>query len=129
MGILILSTFSGAYVSEIIRAGLESIPSAQMESAKSLCFTRLQTYRYIIVPQVSRVVLPPLTGQFASLIKDSSILSLIAVNEFTKNVQEVDSITFTPFENYILLAVGYLVLTIPISLLTRRLERKMAYAN
>jgi polar amino acid transport system permease protein len=63
------------------------------------------------------------------LIKDSSILSLIAVNEFTKNVQEVDSITFTSFENYILLAVGYLALTYPISALTRKLERKMQYAN
>ncbi len=129
MGILILSVFSGAYVSEIIRAGLESIPSAQLETARSLCFTKPQTYRYIVIPQVSRIVLPPLTGQFASLIKDSSILSLIAVNEFTKNVQEVDSITFTSFENYILLAAGYLVLTLPISLITRHLERKMSYAN
>lgn len=129
MGILILSVFAGAYVSEIIRAGLDSIPSAQLETARSLCFSKIQTYRYIVVPQVVRLVLPPLTGQFASIIKDSSILSLIAVNEFTKNVQEVDSITFTSFENYILLAVGYLALTYPISALTRRLERKMQYAN
>lgn len=82
MGVLILSVFSGAYVSEIIRAGLESIPSAQIETARSLCFTRFQTYRYIIIPQLSRIVLPPLTGQFASLVKDSSLLSFIAVNEF-----------------------------------------------
>jgi polar amino acid transport system permease protein len=129
MGILILSVFSGAYVSEIIRAGLESIPSAQLETARSLCFSRSQTYRYVIIPQLSRIVLPPLTGQFASLIKDSSILSFIAVNEFAKNVLEVDSLTFTTFENYILLAIGYLALTLPISLLTKRLERKMAYAT
>lgn len=129
MGIVILSVFSGAYVSEIIRAGLASIPSAQMETARSLCFTPSQTYRYIVFPQLGRIILPPLTGQFVSLIKDSSILSMIAVNEFTKNVQEVDALTFTTFENYIFLAVGYLALTLPISMLTRYLERKMTYAN
>lgn len=129
MGILILSVFSGAYVSEIIRAGLESIPSAQLETARSLCFTRSQTYRYVIIPQLSRIVLPPLTGQFASLIKDSSILSFIAVNEFAKNVLEVDALTFTTFEDYIILAAGYLAITLPISLLTKRLERKMTYAT
>ncbi len=129
MGILILSVFSGAYVSEIIRAGLESIPSAQLETARSLCFTRSQTYRYVIIPQLSRIVLPPLTGQFASLIKDSSILSFIAVNEFAKNILEVDSLTFTTFESYIILAIGYLAITLPISLLTKHLERKMTYAT
>ena len=129
MGVLILSVFSGAYVSEIIRAGLESIPTAQLETARSLCFTRIQTYRYIILPQLARIVLPPLAGQLASLVKDSSLLSFIAVNEFTKNVLEVDSITFTTFENYTLLAVGYLLITLPISQLSRYLERKMHYEN
>ena len=129
MGILILSVFSGAYVSEIIRAGLESIPTAQLETARSLCFTRFQTYRYIILPQLARIVLPPLAGQLASLVKDSSLLSFIAVNEFTKNVLEVDSITFTTFENYTLLAFGYLLITLPISQLSRYLERKMHYEN
>lgn len=129
MGVVILSVFSGAYVSEIIRAGLDSIPTAQLETARSLCFTRFQTYRYIILPQLARIVLPPLAGQLASLVKDSSLLSFIAVNEFTKNVLEVDSITFTTFENYTLLAVGYLLITLPISQLTRWLERKMHYEN
>jgi polar amino acid transport system permease protein len=129
MGVLILSLFAGAYVAEIIRGGLESIPSAQLETARSLCFTRGQTYRYIIIPQLSRIVLPPLTGQFASLVKDSSLLSFIAVNEFTKVVMEADSLNFATFENYILLAVGYMLITLPISWLTKRLERKMYYAN
>lgn len=129
MGILILSLFAGSYVAEIIRGGLESIPSAQMETARSLCFTRSQTYRYVVIPQLSRIVLPPLTGQFASLVKDSSLLSFIAVNEFTKNVMEADSLNFATFENYFLLAVGYMLITLPISWLTKRLERKMYYAN
>lgn len=129
MGILILSFFAGAYVAEIIRAGLSAIPSAQLETARSLCFTPLQTLRYIVVPQLARIVLPPLTGQFASLIKDSSILSFIAVNELTKNVLEVDSLTFTTFENLAVLAVLYMLITLPISLLTRSLERRMSYAT
>jgi polar amino acid transport system permease protein len=129
MGVLILSVFSGAYMAEIIRGGLESIPSAQLETARSLCFTPAQTYRYVIVPQLSRIVLPPLTGQFASLVKDSSLLSFIAVNEFTKNVTEADSLNFATFENYLLLAFGYLLITLPISWLTKRLEKKMYYAN
>jgi polar amino acid transport system permease protein len=129
MGVLILSVFSGAYMAEIIRGGLESIPSAQLETARSLCFTPAQTYRYVIVPQLSRIVLPPLTGQFASLVKDSSLLSVIAVNEFTKNVTEADSLNFATFENYLLLAAGYLLITLPISLLTKRLEKKLYYAN
>lgn len=129
MGILILSFFAGAYVAEIIRAGLAAIPSAQLETARSLCFTPAQTVRYIVVPQLARIVLPPLTGQFASLIKDSSILSFIAVNELTKNVLEVDSLTFTTFENLALLAGLYLLITLPISLLTRELERRMSYAT
>jgi polar amino acid transport system permease protein len=129
MGILILSVFAGAYVAEIIRAGLASIPSAQLETARSLCFTPAQTLRYIVVPQLARIVLPPLTGQFASLIKDSSILSFIAVNELTKNVLEVDALTFTTFEDLAILAGLYLIITLPISILTRYLERRMAYAT
>ncbi|HAL74686.1 MAG TPA: amino acid ABC transporter permease [Clostridiales bacterium] len=129
MGVLIMSIFAGAYMAEIIRGGLESIPSAQLETARSLCFTPAQTYRHIIIPQLSRIVLPPLTGQFASLVKDSSLLSVIAVNEFAKNVTEADSLNFATFENYFLLAVGYMLITLPISWLTKRLERKMYYAN
>lgn len=129
MGVLIMGIFSGAYVSEIIRAGIESVNKIQIETAKSLAFTRVQTYRYIILPQVIKRVMPPLAGQFASLIKDSSLLSIIAVNEFTKNVQEVDSLTFSPIENYCILAVGYLIMTYPISHLSKYLERRFSYGN
>lgn len=125
----IMGIFSGAYVSEIIRAGIESVNKIQIETAKSLAFTRVQTYRYIILPQVIKRVMPPLAGQFASLIKDSSLLSIIAVNEFTKNVQEVDSLTFSPIENYCILAVGYLIMTYPISHLSKYLERRFSYGN
>jgi polar amino acid transport system permease protein len=129
VGIIIMSLFSGAYVSEIIRSGIESVAQSQLESARSLGFTTIQTYRYIILPQVITRILPPMTGQFASLIKDSSLLSIIAVNEFTQMAREVNANTFSTLESYIPLAVGYLLLTLPISLLTKNLERKYSYAH
>ncbi|WP_394698254.1 amino acid ABC transporter permease [uncultured Ilyobacter sp.] len=129
MGILIMASFSGAYVAEIIRSGIESIGASQLETAKALAFTPFQTYIYIILPQVIKRITPPLAGQFASLIKDSSLLSIIAVNEFTKNVQEVDSLTYAPVENYFILAVGYLLLTYPISHYSKYLERKFSYES
>lgn len=127
LGIVILSSFSGAYICEIIRAGIESIDRTQIETARSLGFTTFQRYRFIVIPQVAKRIIPPLTGQVASLIKDSSLLSVIAISELTKNVQEVDSINFATFENYMALAILYMMLTVPISLISKKLERKFNY--
>jgi polar amino acid transport system permease protein len=129
VGVLILSLFSGAYISEILRAGIESVGGSQLESARAIGFTRIQTYRFVIFPQVLRQVLPPLAGQFASLIKDSSLLSIISVSEFTLNAQEVNAFTFSTLESYLPLAAGYLLLTLPISLWSKRLESKYRYAT
>lgn len=82
-GVIVMSIFAGAYLAEIIRAGVESIGETQWETARAIGLTRKQTYRFIILPQVLTRVLPPLAGQFASLIKDSSLLSIIAIKEFT----------------------------------------------
>jgi len=127
VGVLTLSFFSGAYISEIIRAGIESVGKSQLDSARAVGFTPGQTYRYVIFPQALRQTLPPLAGQFASLIKDSSLLSIIAINELTLNAQEVNTYTYSAFEGYLPLAVGYLVLTLPISLWARRLEARIRY--
>jgi len=127
VGILTLSFFSGAYISEIIRAGIESVGKSQLESAKAIGLTRAQTYRHVIFPQALRQTLPPLAGQFVSLIKDSSLLSIISINEFTWNAQAINSRTFSTLESYIPLAVGYLILTLPISFWTRYLERRHKY--
>jgi polar amino acid transport system permease protein len=127
VGVLILSFFSGAYISEIVRAGIESVSQSQLESAKAIGFTRAQTYRYVIFPQAIRAALPPLVGQFVSLIKDSSLLSLIALNEFTQAARDVNSVTYSTLECYIPLAIGYLALTLPISLWTRALEKKLRF--
>ena len=129
VGILALSLFAGAYLSEMIRAGIESIRDSQLESARAIGLTRVQTYRYVIFPQVVRQLIPPLTGQFASIIKDSSLLSIIAVNEFTLNAQEVNAFTYSTLESYLPLALGYLLLTLPISLASRILERRFHYAT
>ena len=126
-GILTLSIFSGAYLAEVFRAGIESVGRSQLESAQAIGLTRLQTYRYIILPQALRVVLPAMTGQFVSLIKDSSLLSIIGVNELTQSARNVASYTFSNFESYLLLAAGYLLLTLPISIWTRRLESRFRY--
>lgn len=128
-GILILSIFSGAYLSEIVRAGIESIQKSQIEAAKSLGFTKFQKYRYVILPQVIRRIMPALAGQFASLIKDSSLLSIIAVREFTMNAQEVNAYTYATLESYIPLAIGYLLLTLPISMWSKHMERKFYYES
>ena len=112
----------------MLRAGIESIRDSQLESARAIGLTRGQTYRYVIFPQVVRQLIPPLTGQFASIIKDSSLLSIIALNEFTLNAQEVNAFTYSTLESYLPLAAGYLLLTLPISLFSRILERKFHYA-
>ncbi|MDQ8185551.1 amino acid ABC transporter permease [Pelagicoccus sp. SDUM812002] len=127
VGVLVLSLFSGAYVSEIFRAGIESVGSSQLLSAKAIGFTPYQTFRYIVFPQALRRSLPALAGQFANLIKDSSLLSIIAIGEFTLNAQEVNTSTLSTFESFFPLAVGYLILTLPIFYLSRHLEKRLAF--
>ena len=122
--VLILSNFAGAYISEIIRAGIESVGRSQWESARAIGLTTAQTYRHVVFPQALRQSLPPLAGQFASLVKDSSLLSIIGVEELTQNAQQVASFTFSSLESYLPLALGYLILTLPISLWTRWLEHR-----
>lgn len=124
-GVVILAIFASSYVSEIIRAGISSIPKEQFESSLSLGFNEFETYRYIIFPQALKRIIPPLTGQFASIIKDSSLLSIISISEFTMNAQEVNAYTYSTLESYIPLAIGYLLLTYPISLISVKLEKKL----
>lgn len=124
VGIFILALFSGAYVCEIIRASIQSIDKDQYEASKALGLSDIQMYVYIIFPQAFKRMLPPLTGQFASIIKDSSLLSIISISEFTMNAQEVNAYTYSTLESYIPLAIGYLLLTYPISFYSARLEKK-----
>lgn len=126
-GVWILSLFSGAYIAEIIRAGLESIGQSQWESARAIGLSDRQTYIYVVAPQALRHSLPALAGQFASLIKDSSLLSILGIAEFTFTAQQVNSATFSTLESYLPLGLGYLILTVPLSLWTKHLERTLRY--
>lgn len=128
-GILLLAAFSAAYLSEIFRGGVESIPGSQVLAAQAVGFTGAQTYRFVIIPQAARRVLPAAAGQLANLIKDSSLLYVIGLSEFTAQARQTNSNTYSDFAAYLPLAVGYLLLTLPISLWTRRLEAKTKYVN
>ncbi|NBW96930.1 MAG: amino acid ABC transporter permease [Planctomycetia bacterium] len=127
VGTLVLSLFSGAYMAEIFRGGLAAIPQAQRDSARAIGLTPWQTLRLVILPQALRLVLPPVAGQLVSLIKDSSLLSVIAISEFTLNAQEVNAFTYSTLESYLPLAAGYLLLTLPLSALARWLESRVRF--
>ena len=128
-GIIILSIFSGAYIAEIVRGSLNSLDAGQLEAARAVGFTRRQTLRYVVVPQLVSRTLPALTGQLASMVKDSSLLSVIAVIELTQTMQEISSATFNLFGTYLFLAGAYLVLTLPIMFASRYFERRLDYAH
>lgn len=128
-GIVILSLFSGAYIAEILRAGIESVGRSQWDSARAIGLTTACTYRRVIFPQVLRQSLPPLAGQFSSLIKDSSLLYVLAISELTFNAQQVNSATYATFEAYLPLGILYLVLTLPVSLWTKYLEGRVRYES
>ncbi len=124
VGVITLSLFSGAYIAEIIRSGIDSVRKTMLESARAIGLGKWQTYRYVIFPISIRQILPPLAGQFASIIKDSSLLSILGISEFTYAAQQVSSATYSTLECYFPLAIGYLVLTFPISFVSRHLEKR-----
>ncbi len=127
VGILLLALFAGAYLGEILRGGIDSVGKTQFDSARAVGFSRLQTYRYVIIPQAVRRVLPAVAGLFIMLVKDSSLLSVIGAEEFTKRSDIARAATFTGIEGYLPLAVGYLLITIPLAYCSKRLERKFSY--
>ena len=127
IGILLLSVFEGAYLGEILRGGVESIPRAQWESARAVGFSKLQIYRYVIFPQALRRVLPAMAGLFVSLIKDSSLLNVIGVAEYFYNTKNFISRSYAGLEGYVPLALGYLVLTLPVAWLSHWLEKRFRH--
>ena len=126
-GAIILSVFEAAYITEILRGGMESIEATQLEAADSVGYNRWQRMRLVELPQVTTRVLPALAGQFASVIKDSSLLSLIAVVELTQTIREITATNFAFFVSYFFLAALYFALTFPVTILTRWLEKRFRY--
>jgi len=123
-GVAALACFAGAYVAEIVRAGIQSIHRGQTEASRSLGMTSAQSMLHVILPQALRRILPPLAGQFISLIKDSSLLGIIAIRELTKATREVVTTSLQPFELWFLCALLYLFLTFTLSMFLQYLERR-----
>ncbi|MCI8305665.1 amino acid ABC transporter permease [Adlercreutzia muris] len=128
-GIIILSLFSGAYIAEILRGSLLSLDAGQLEAARAVGFTRAQTLRYVVAPQLVARTLPALTGQVASIIKDSSLLSVIAVIELTQTIREITATNYNFFGGFLLLGALYLALTLPIMAVSRHFEKRLDYEH
>lgn len=123
-GIIVLALFESAFVGEIVRAGIQSVDKGQREAARSIGMSRFQELRYIVLPQAMRKVLPPMANQFISLVKDSSLVSLISVPDLTFKTVELVASTRLIFEAWLTAAAFYFVICFGLSLLFRRLERR-----
>ncbi|MDD2389277.1 MAG: amino acid ABC transporter permease [Desulfobacterales bacterium] len=117
-----LAVFEGAYITEIVRAGIQSVEKGQWEAACAMGLSKWQQMRYVVLPQAFGRVLPPLTGQFISTIKDSAIVSVISIQELTFQGMELISATYLTFEIWITVALLYLMLTLPCSMIVGRIE-------
>jgi len=124
-GLICISMFEGAYVTEIVRAGIESIEKGQWEASRGLGLSKYRIMRHVILPQAIQRVVPPLAGQFISLIKDSSIISLISIQELTFAASQVAIATSGIFEAWITAAAMYFILCFACSLAFGRLERRL----
>jgi len=127
--VLALSLFEGAYVSEIFRAGILSIHRGQWEAAFSSGLDTWYTYRRVILPQAVRNILPPLTSQAISLIKDSALVSTIAIYDLTMQGQAIIAETYLVFEIWFTVAALYLVITLALSLTVAIMEKKLAVTD
>jgi polar amino acid transport system permease protein len=117
-----LAVFEGAYITEIVRAGVQSIEKGIWEAAYALGLSRWQQLRYVVLPLAAQRILPPLAGQFISTIKDSAIVSVISIQELTFRGMELMSATYLIFEVWITITVLYLILTLSLSLVVSRVE-------
>ena len=128
-GVVTIAFFEGAYITEIIRAGIESIERGQNEAAYSLGLSWADKMRFVILPQAIKRVLPPLANEFINTIKYSSLASVISIEELTFMGRQVVVATRSIFETWITISVMYLVLTLTLSLFTGRLEQKMRQSD
>ena len=122
-GLICLAVFEGAYITEIVRAGIQSIGKGQWEAARAIGLSRFFVLRDVIMPQALKTILPPLAGQFITLVKDSSIVSLISVQELTFLTQDVSNTTTHFFEAWMITAALYFMMCFPLAILFQRFER------
>jgi len=122
-----LTVCYGAYMSEIYRAGIQSIPKGQMEAARSLGMTHFQSMRHVILPQAVRVVLPPVGNELIALLKDSCLVSVVAVADLTRRGREFMAVHFNPIEVWTMVALLYLVMTLFASRGVAWIEKKTRF--
>lgn len=120
-----MSVCYGAYMGEIFRAGIQAVPRGQMEAALALGMSRAQAIRKVILPQTFRIILPPVGNEFIALLKDSSLVSILAVSDLLRRGREFASTTFQYFEAYTVVALVYLVLTLFFSKLVAMMEERL----
>lgn len=122
-----MSVCYGAYMAEIFRAGIQAIPKGQMEAALALGLSRTQAMRRIIIPQTVKIILPPIGNEFIALLKDSSLVSILAVSDLLRRGREYASTSFRYFESYTVIALIYLVMTLFFSRLVALMEERMGH--
>lgn len=128
-GTLGLTVYTAAFIAEAIRAGIQSVPKGQSEAARSSGLTYIQAMRYVILPQAIKIVIPPLGNQFLNLVKNSSILGVIAGLDLMYHADLISSRTNVVFSVYIFVATFYLLLTVPLSLGVGYLERRLSKSH
>ncbi len=124
--VIAMAVCYGAYMGEIFRAGIQSIPRGQMEAAIALGLTRSQALRKVILPQTVKIILPAIGNEFIALLKDSSLVSVLAISDLLRRGREYASTTFLYFETYTIIALVYLVLTLFLSRLVGFMEERMS---
>ncbi|MDD1767289.1 MAG: amino acid ABC transporter permease [Methanomassiliicoccales archaeon] len=123
-GILAVGLNSAAYQAEIIRGGIQSVPKGQLEAARSIGMTYTQSMRHVVLPQALRLIVPPMTNEFITLIKDSSLVSAIGIWELTLVGKELNAKYFEPFQIFIFIAIVYFIMTYATSKIMRRVEKR-----
>jgi polar amino acid transport system permease protein len=123
--VIALTIGYSSFIAEIFRAGIQSVEPGQIEAAKALGLTRVQRFRLVVMPQALKVIFPPLSNDFVSMVKDSSLVSVLGVADITQMAKVYASGSFRFFETYSILAYLYLALTIGLSLILRRVERRL----
>jgi len=126
VGIVALAAFGSAYFAEVIRGGINAVAKGQLESARATGMSDWQAMRYVVLPQTLPIILPAMTNQTLSLVKESAVLSTITVGELTMAAVKVQGETFRPFEAFIMIALMYWALNEIIATIMRRLERKVS---
>ena len=124
--IIAMSICYGAYMAEIFRAGIDAIPKGQTEAARSLGMTSSQTTKHVILPQAIKTILPPVGNEFIALLKDSSLVSILAVSDLLRRGREFASESFDYFETYTMVALIYLIITLILSKLVGMMEDKIS---